>query len=252
VIAVSALAKRYGAVHALRGVDLEARPGTVTGIAGPNGSGKTTLLKAVLGLVRPDGGEVRFDGRRIDGGWRYRARIGYMPQSARFPAHLTGDELLRMLTELRGAAEPPDRGPIEALGLAAELGKPLGTLSRGTLQKMSAAVALLFRPDALVLDEPVAGLDPRAAGVLRDHVRDARRRGAAVLLSSHVMSELEELADRIVYLVDGRIRVDGTVAEVRAAAGQPNLERALAALLTGGAGACPPAARPAGEAGARV
>ncbi|MDX1420314.1 MAG: ABC transporter ATP-binding protein [Rubricoccaceae bacterium] len=231
---VSGLTKRFRTREVLRGVGLTLRPGCVTAVVGPNGSGKTTLIKCFLGLVRPDAGHLVFDGEDLEpGDVAYRARIGYMPQAARFPEHLTGREVLAMLRDLRAvSAGATDDALIAAFGLEAELDKPLRTLSGGTRQKLNAAAAFLFRPDLVVLDEPTAGLDPIASAALRDKVEAATDAGAAGLLTSHIVSELEALADDLVFLMDGRVRFSGTVAELKHQAGHDRLDRALAHLMT--------------------
>ena len=235
MIEIDALAKRFGALQVLDGLDLHVRAGRVTAVIGPNGSGKTTLIKSILGLARPDAGEIRFGGVTVDGDGGYRARIGYMPQIARFPENLTAAEVLRMLVDLRG----PDVGPLdEELGdlfeIAPHLNKPLGVLSGGTRQKVNAMCAFLFRPDLLILDEPTAGLDPVASGILKDKIIRERENGRTFILTSHIVSELEELADDAAFLLDGRVRFAGSVAELKLATGQERLERAIARVMTRG------------------
>lgn len=234
LVEVRGLCKRFGALEVLRDVDLRFRRGRVTAVVGPNASGKTTLVKSLLGLVRPDAGEVVFDGAAVaPGDVAHRARVGYMPQRAAFPENLTGREVLAMLADLRAAEGAPDDALVEALGLAGELDKPVRTLSGGTRQKLSAAVAFRFRPDLVVLDEPTAGLDPVASGVLQDAVRDARARGVTLVLTSHIVSELEALADDVVFLFGGRPAFVGSLAELKRTAGEDRLDRAIARLMTG-------------------
>ena len=223
--------KHFGALHVLRDIDLSIGGGRIPAIVGPNGAGKSTLIKMMLGLVRPDAGEIRFDGVPVREQDAYRARIGYMPQIARFPDHLTGAELIAMLTDLRGDDAPLDDELIGALGTGAQLAKPLRVLSGGTRQKVNAIVAFLFRPELLILDEPTAGLDPVASGVLKDKIRSARDAGTTVLLASHVMSELEELADDVAFLLDGRLCYCGPACELKLMTRQSNLERAIANMM---------------------
>ncbi len=232
-ISASGLAKRFGRLPVLRGIELMLPAGRITGLIGPNAAGKTTFIKSVLGLVRPDTGTLTVLGSAVNGDERYRRDIGYMPQSAQFPEHLTGEEVLRMLRDLRGTAVIDD-GLLQELRLAPELAKPVRTLSGGTRQKLSAALAFLFRPALLILDEPTAGLDPVASGILKRHLLAARARGASVLLASHTLSELEELADDIVFLLEGRVRFHGTVATLLQQTGTVRLEPAIAALMAAG------------------
>ncbi|AHG92564.1 ABC transporter related protein (plasmid) [Gemmatirosa kalamazoonensis] len=233
MLRIQALTKRFGDAHVLRGVDLALDPGRVLALVGPNGAGKTTLIKSVLGLTRPDAGEIRFRGEIVRGD-AYRARIGYMPQIARFPENLTAADLMAMLVDLRDAAATADRDVelVERFALEPHLRKPLRTLSGGTRQKVNAVLAFLFRPDLLVLDEPTAGLDPISSGILKDKVLAERAAGRSVLLTSHIMSEIEELADDVALLVDGRVEFHGRVDALLRASGQTRLERAVAQLLS--------------------
>jgi Cu-processing system ATP-binding protein len=231
MISVRGLHKRFGRLPVLAGVDLEVARGRVTAIVGPNASGKTTLNKIVLGLVRRDTGEIYFDGTPINGDAAYRDRIGYMPQIARFPENLCGQDLVRMLTDLRGKAHERDEELIDLLALGSVLGTPLRVLSGGTRQRINAALAFLFRPELLILDEPTAGLDPISSGLFKDKILRERTAGRTVIVTSHVLSELEELADRVAFLLDGSIRFHGTASALKQSTGQRTLERAVAHLM---------------------
>ena len=232
MLQITNLTKRFGALDVLRGVDLTVGAGRVLALVGPNGAGKTTLIKSVVGLTRPDGGEIRLGGVPVAGD-AYRARIGYMSQIARFPENLTAAELIAMLVALRGAeAGALDETLVERFGLAPHLGKPLRALSGGTRQKVKAVLAFLFRPELLILDEPTAGLDPVSSAILKDKVLEECGAGRGVLLTSHVMAEIEELADDVALLVDGRAAFTGSVDALLRSTGQTRLERAVAQLLT--------------------
>ena len=161
--------KRFGALQVLDGVSLTITPGRVTAVIGPNSAGKTTLIKSILGLTRIDSGFIVVDGRPIDADGAYRANIGYMPQIARFPENLTAADLFAMMRDLRQTAAGDDE-LIVRLGLKPFLGKPLRVLSGGTRQKVNAALAFLFEPPILFLDEPTAGLDPVASSIVKDKV----------------------------------------------------------------------------------
>lgn len=231
MLLIRGLVKRYGRRVVLPGVDLAFPAGQITAVVGPNAAGKSTLLKCVLGLARPDRGEVLLDGRRLNGDPSLRRALGYMPQQPAFPEHLTGAEVLRLVSALRGDEAPEDEDLFEAFRLRPALGTPVRAMSGGTRQKLSAAVAFLYRPRLLVLDEPTAGLDPVASGALKEKIAEAARRGATVLLTSHLLPEMEELADRVVYLVEGEVRFDGTREALRRLTGEPKLERAVARLM---------------------
>ena len=238
MIAVRGLSKRYGAQEVLRELDLDVARGRVTAVVGPNGTGKTTLIKAILGLVRPDGGTIEVDGHTVADGCDYRARIGYMPQIARFPQNLTGAELLAMLRDMRSApvdGRTIDDELVERFQLAPQLDKPVRTLSGGTSQKLNAVMAFLFSPDLLILDEPTAGLDPAASGVFKDKILAERDAGRTFVLSSHFMNELEELADDVVFLLEGKVRYSGAVDNLMRSTRQANLGRAISYLMMKGA-----------------
>lgn len=234
MIHISNLYKRFGSVQVLRSVDLPVTRGRVLAIVGPNGAGKTTLIKAVLGLTRPDSGRITMDGEDVVGADAYRSRIGYMPQIARFPENLTGAELVRMLRDLRGKDVELDTELVDRFALAESLDKPLRVLSGGTRQKVNAAMAFLFSPDLLILDEPTAGLDPLASSILKDKILAERGEGRTVMVTSHIMSELEELADDVAFMLEGRVAFIGTLDELKRITGQVTLERAIATMMTRG------------------
>ncbi len=224
--------KRFGRTPVLRNVDLALPGGRITAVLGPNGSGKTTLNKILLGLVRPDAGRVYMDGEDVTGRDAHRARIGYMPQAPRFPEHLSAADVLALVQSLRPGAPPVAlEAVVDAFALAPYLTRPLGVCSGGQRQRVNAAVAFLFDPDVLILDEPTAGLDPVSSGQLKDRLAAERQRGRALLVTSHVLSELEALADDVVFLLDGTVRYHGTLHALRHETGSDSLERAIAALM---------------------
>lgn len=231
------LHKRFGRLCVLDGVDLTVVSNRVTAIVGPNAAGKTTLIKAILGLTRADSGTILVNGKAIEGDDAYRSRIGYMPQIARFPDNLSATDLFEMLKDLRGVTARVDDRLIDAFELSGEVSKPLRTLSGGTRQKVNAVMAFLFAPELLILDEPTAGLDPVASGVLKARIAEDRDCGKTFILTSHIMSELEELADNVVFLNDGRVAFAGPVDEIKTLTRQTNLERAIAAMMMRGAAA---------------
>ncbi|MEO7963867.1 MAG: ABC transporter ATP-binding protein [Gemmatimonadaceae bacterium] len=231
MIEARGIVKRYGRIRVLQGLDLNIECARITAIIGPNASGKTTFNKILLGLVRPDAGEIRIDGRTLDGTSEYRRNIGYMPQAARFPENLCAADVLTMLADIRGRSSTRDEELIETLSLGPVLRTPIRTLSGGMRQRVSAAIAFLFSPSLLLLDEPTAGLDPISSSTLKDKILREREAGRTFILTSHVLSELEELADQIVFLLDGVARFSGTQEALKARTGQPTLERAIADLM---------------------
>ena len=232
MIALEGIRKSYGSRRVLEGVSLSLAPGRITGLVGPNGSGKTTLIKLILGLARPDAGRMRFDGIPFDADGLYRARIGYAPQSPRLPDHLAVGELFAMLRALRPGAAV-DEAMLESFGLRAEWRTPVGKLSGGWRQKLANACAFLFSPDVLILDEPTAGLDPIASGMLKAALRKARADGRTILISSHILVELEEFADDVAFLNEGALRFAGPIEALLKETGTRRLEPAVAALLSG-------------------
>lgn len=238
---VSDVHKRFGALMVLRGVTLALQPGRVTAVVGPNAAGKSTLIKCILGLTRPDRGSITLaDGRDVRQP-AARAALGYMPQQPSFPENLTGHEVLAMLDALRPDVVPDDT-LLERFQVAAQLDKPVRTLSGGTRQKLSAVIAFRYRPTVLILDEPTAGLDPLAASVFKSAVVAARDAGATILLTTHVVAELAALADDIAFLLDGSTRFTGSVRSLLDETGAPTLDVALTTLMQSPAAAIPPAA----------
>ncbi len=224
--------KRYGKLWALRGVDCSFRAGEVVMLIGPNASGKTTLIKCLLGLVRPTEGHITVHGTTIGSDPAYRKAIGYMPQISQFPATLTIEQLLAMMADVRGAdASGPDDSLVTELGLDRQLDKRLTTLSGGTKQKVSAVLATRTRPSILIMDEPTAGLDPVSAQRVLVRAAAVRDAGGTVLITSHLMEEVESLADRVAYLEDGALRFLLPVQEILDATGTDRLANALPVML---------------------
>ena len=234
LVEVRDLMKSFGHRRVLDGVDLDIARGAVTAIIGPNGAGKTTLNKVLLGLVHADAGHIAFDGVEVTGQIAHRARIGYMPQAARFPERYTGQDVLDLLRDLRGETTPRDVSLLTELGVHAFLGQPVRTLSGGQRQRLNAVAAFLFAPDLLLLDEPTAGLDPIASGILKDKIRGVRDAGRAVIITSHILSELQEISDTVVFLHEGRVRWSGPLAQLLETTHADSLERAIACLMQPG------------------
>lgn len=233
MIDISGLDKSFGKLRVLRGLNLCVERGKVTAIVGPNGSGKTTLIKTILGLARADGGRIVVDGRKVTHEGRQRECIGYMPQVARFPENLTARDVLAMLKDLRGREQARDGDLLDEFDLEREVDKPLRTLSGGNRQKVSAVIAFLFNPSIVILDEPTAGLDPVASSILKDKIRREVALGKTVILTSHIMGEIEELANDLAFLLDGNVKFSGSVDEIKRVTNETRLERAIAHIMTG-------------------
>ena len=232
MISIENLHKKFGRQEVLRGIDLQFRAGGITAVLGPNGSGKTTLIKSVLGMVLPDRGKVCFDGQDTHRQYAYRDRIAYLPQIARFPENLRVGELLSMIKDLR--RRPANDGPlIELFGLQPYLEQRLGALSGGTRQKVNLVQAFLYDCPVLILDEPTAGLDPVALLRLKDLLRKEREHGKTILITTHIMSLVEDMADEVVFLLDGRIHFQGSLRSLKERYREDDLERAIARILLG-------------------
>ena len=215
VLSCESLEKRYGATVALGGVDLEVERGELLGLLGPNGAGKSTLTKIACGLVRATGGRAEIEGAPA-GSAPARAAIGYLAELFRFPDWLTGDELIALHQDLAGsdggAAERAEL--LELVGLQDARAVKVAAMSKGMQQRLGIAQALVGSPRLLMLDEPTSALDPVGRRVVRDLLRELRRRDVAVVLSSHLLSEVELVCDRVAILVGGRIVASGTPAEL--------------------------------------
>jgi Cu-processing system ATP-binding protein len=230
VVIIEQVKKRFGRLEVLREVSATFEAGKSTAIVGPNASGKTTLMKCLLGLVLPDSGTVTIDGQDVNVA-KTRNQIGYMPQKAQFPDNLRVQELLSWIEDLRGQRSSAREKLVNYFELKPHLQKSLRTLSGGTRQKVSAVLALMFNPSVLLFDEPTAGLDPLASSRLKDVILEQKSQGKTILLTSHVMSELEELADEVLFLLDGTIVFRGTLDDIRQRSGEMKLERAIAKLM---------------------
>ncbi len=230
MIEVKQVSKRFGRLDALKSVTASFQGGATYAIVGPNGSGKTTLIKSILGMVLPDSGSIEFDGAAIKGRWSYRKEIGYMPQIGRYPDNMKIGQLLRMMRDLRGIQETDDE-LIHELRLDELFGKRMHTLSGGTRQKVSAAISFLFRPKVLILDEPTAGLDPLSVEILKAKILREREQGKIFLITSHIMSDLDELSSDLLYLEEGVVRYADPIAQLKQETGEEKLGKSIAAMM---------------------
>lgn len=231
MIEITDLYKSYGKLNVLSGLELSIRKGGIFAILGPNGSGKTTLIKSILGMVIPDRGKITIKGENILKKYRYRNDLDYLPQIASFPANLSVRELIQMMEELR-TKDSKSKGLIEAFGLEQVLNQKLGVLSGGTKQKVNLVLTFMFDSPLIILDEPTTGLDPISLIYLKKLIRKEKEEGKTILITSHIMSFVEEIADEIVFLLDGTIYFKGTVSALKNETGQKDLENAIATILT--------------------
>jgi Cu-processing system ATP-binding protein len=230
MIAIEHLHKSFGKLTVLDNLELQIEQGGIFVILGPNGSGKTTLIKSLLGMVVPDKGTISIAGRHILREWAYRDNLDYLPQIANFPANLTVSELLKLIKQLR-AKPTRDLELIALFGLEPFLDKKLGHLSGGTKQKVNLVLTFMFNSDLIILDEPTSGLDPIAMIHLKELIRKEKEAGKTILISTHIMSFVEEMADEIVFLLDGKIHFKGSIQMLHEQTGQPDVEHAIAQLL---------------------
>ncbi len=231
MIEIFNLEKRFGKLKVLDNLSLKIDRGKIIGIVGPNGSGKTTLIKCILGLTKPDKGTIIVNEHTLNGDWQYRRDIGYMPQYGRFPENLTVEEIISLVEDMRRGIKKLDRDLFHCFNLHQEKAKKIRTLSGGTRQKLSALIAFLFNPELLILDEPTAGLDPQASSLLKDKILQDKAKGKTVIITSHIMSELEELSDEIVFILSGKIKFKGSVKSIFENTRELKLERAVANLM---------------------
>ena len=226
------LTKSFGKLQALQGMSAQMNAGQAISLIGPNGSGKTTFIKCLLGLVIPDGGQVTLRGQSVLGGWDYRRHIGYMPQIGRYPDHMRIGQLFDMVQEIRrGTFGHLDDDLIQAFDIRKLAHKTMRTLSGGTRQKVSACLAFLFDPEVLVLDEPTAGLDPVSSEVLKEKVLAEKAKGKLILLTSHILSDLDELTTDVMYLMDGKLRFYQPIEQLKIQTGEEKLHRAIASVM---------------------
>jgi Cu-processing system ATP-binding protein len=231
MIKIEQLHKRFGKNQVLKGVDLDIAQNGIFAILGPNGSGKTTLIKSILEMVVPDSGKISINGIPIKKNWRYRDQIDYLPQIANFPSNLTVKELISMIKDLRNRPGN-DKHLITLFGLEPFLTKKLNNLSGGTKQKVNLVMTLMFDSPIIILDEPTTGLDPIAMIRLKELIVEEKAKGKTILITSHIMSFVEEMADEIVFLLEGKVYFKGSIEALKTQTEEANFEYAIANLLT--------------------
>lgn len=231
MISFKDVSKNFGKLHALDKVNLDLTEGKCYALIGPNGSGKTTLIKSLLGLVIPTSGEILFDGKSILHDWRYREKIGYMPQIGRYPENISIGQLIEMMKNIRSKEERIDDELIDAFKLYKMYDKKMHALSGGTRQKVSAALAFLFHAPVLILDEPTAGLDPIAVEALKEKILSEKRKGKLVMITSHILNDLDDLATDIVYIFEGKVQYNNTMEALKKETNEKRLGKAIATLI---------------------
>ena len=231
MVSIENLHKKFNKNIVLDGVNLNINKGGIFAVLGPNGSGKTTLIKSILGMVIPNKGKITVLGDNIKGRSNYRNEIDYLPQIANFPSNLKVKELIKMIKDLRGKTSEDER-LIKLFKLEPFLNKKLGNLSGGTKQKVNIVLTFMFDSPLIILDEPTTGLDPISLIRLKELIQIEKAKGKTILITSHIMSFVEEVSDEIVFLLEGEIYFKGSINELKTKTNQPNFEHAIASILT--------------------
>ncbi len=230
MVNIQNLHKQFNKNIVLSGINLEIKKGGIIAVLGPNGSGKTTLIKAILGMIIPNKGEISVLDKNIKNNSSYRKKIDYLPQIANFPNNLKVKELIRMVKDLRGETAN-DKALIELFNLSPFLNKKLGNLSGGTKQKVNIVLTFMFDSPIIILDEPTTGLDPISLICLKKLIQEEKDNGKTILITSHIMSFVEEVAEEIVFLLEGKIYFKGSIDDLKYKTKKPDFEHAIASLL---------------------
>lgn len=231
MIDINDINKKFGKLEVLKDVSLSCSRQECIALIGPNGCGKTTLIKSILGMVIPDKGRIDFDGQTIFKQFKYREKIGYMPQIGRYPDNMTIEQIIDMIKKIRNSNEPLDEDLYHGFELGKMRNKQMRTLSGGTTQKVSAVLAFLFNPDVLILDEPTAGLDPLASEILKEKITREKEKGKLILITSHLLSELDDMVTEIVFMQEGQIRFHKKIDQLKAETGEQKISKAIAKIL---------------------
>lgn len=231
MIQATHIIKDFGKLRVLNDVNLTCKEGECIALIGPNGCGKTTLIKSILGMVIPSSGEITFDGKSIASDFNYRSQIGYMPQIGRYPDNMKVGQIIEMIMNIRNQDSTPDEDLLKQFKLTDIYNKRMRTLSGGTTQKVSATLAFLFNPKVLILDEPTAGLDPLASEILKEKIIAEKKKGKLVLITSHLLSELDDLISEIVFMQGGQIRFHKTISELKQITQEEKISKAIASIL---------------------
>lgn len=231
MIAIKNIYKKFGKLEVLNDVNLTFNKGECIALIGPNGCGKTTLIKSILGMVIPTKGDILFDEKSILNKYKYRNQIGYMPQIGRYPDYMTVGQIIEMIKKIRNSNEVLDEDLIKAFELEKILDKQMRTLSGGTTQKVSAILAFLFNPDVLILDEPTAGLDPLASEILKEKIIKEREKGKLILITSHLLSELDDMISQIIFMQEGKVHFHKSIADLLESTNEQKISKAIASIL---------------------
>src|SRR6185436_18140547 len=235
MIRIENINKKFKKLQALDQISVRLDRGKVISLIGPNGSGKTTLIKCILGMVKPGKGRIYVNEMKINGDPSYRKQIGYMPQIGRYPDNMKVGQLFAMMKHIRNASENDlDTDLLVKFNLVSIFDKPMRTLSGGTRQKVSAALAFYFNPGILILDEPTAGLDPLSSEILKEKIMEEKKKNKLILITSHILSDLDELTTHVMYLQEGKMIFLKNIESLRKETGEDKLGKAIAKIMKGG------------------
>ena len=231
MIEIKNIYKKFGKLEVLNNVNLSFKKGECIALIGPNGCGKTTLIKSILGMVIPSKGDILFNEKSILKEFKYREEIGYMPQIGRYPDYMTVGQIIEMIKKIRNSDQVLDEDLVHAFQLEKIVDKQMRTLSGGTTQKVSATLAFLFNPEVLILDEPTAGLDPLASEILKEKIIKEKEKGKLILITSHLLSELDDLITQIIYMQDGTVHFHQSIADLLESTNEQKISKAIAKIL---------------------
>lgn len=231
MIEIKNIYKKFGKLEVLNNINLSFKKGECIALIGPNGCGKTTLIKSILGMVIPTKGDILFDQKSILKEFKYRENIGYMPQIGRYPDYMTVGQIIEMIKKIRNSEQVLDEDLIKSFELEKIVDKQMRTLSGGTTQKVSATLAFLFNPEVLILDEPTAGLDPLASEILKDKIIKEKEKGKLILITSHLLSELDDLITQIIYMQEGTVHFHQTIHDLLQSTNEQKISKAIAKIL---------------------
>ena len=234
MIVAKNITKKFGKVYALNDVSVTCNKGECIALIGPNASGKTTFIKCLLGMVVPQSGTINFDNNSIANNWLYRNRIGYMPQIGRYPENMSIGQVFNLMKDIRQPIGLADEELVQKFKLDIIMQKRMRTLSGGTMQKVSATLAFLFNPDVLILDEPTAGLDPVSSEILKEKIIKEKNKGKLILITSHVLSELDDLVTEVIYMQEGRLGFQKSISILKQETGEQKLAKAIAKIMITG------------------
>lgn len=231
MIELKNISKKFGKLQVLNNINLTCAKGECIALIGPNGCGKTSLIKSILGMVIPNNGDILFNNKSIQNQFDYRNQIGYMPQIGRYPENMTIGQVIETIKSIRNHPKDIDEYLLKEFKLENLFTKRMRTLSGGTMQKVSATIAFLFNPDVLILDEPTAGLDPLASEILKEKIILEKEKGKLILITSHILSELDDLVTQIIFMQEGNIVFHKDIDVLKKETKENRISKAVAVIL---------------------